>query len=80
MKAFTIPSVFTAIDKFSKPVKGMADGAKSFAAKWDRTLRKVGDASLQVAKKSFVVGAAITAPLAMAANQAVQFEDKKAVS
>lgn len=78
MRAFTIPSVFTAIDKFSKPVKGMADGAKSFAAKWDRTFRKVGDASLQVAKKSFVVGAAITAPLAIAANKAIEFEDKMA--
>lgn len=75
---FTIPSIFTAIDKISKPVKAMADSVDSFAARAERSFRKVGQASAKISKASFIVGAAIAAPLILAANEAVKFEDKMA--
>lgn len=78
MKAFVIPSIFTAIDKFSPPVKKMGDTVETFANRSERSFRKIGAVSMDVAKKSFLVGAAIALPLVLAANEAIKFEDKMA--
>lgn len=74
MSAFTIPSIFTAIDKFSGPMGKMTDSVGLF----ERKMRAVGQASLNVAKKTAITGALIAAPLMLAANAAVEFEDKMA--
>jgi TP901 family phage tail tape measure protein len=74
VKAFTIPTVFTAIDKFSGPVNKMTDSMD----KMERKVRNVGAMSLNVAKKSALVGAAIVAPMAILANEAIKFEDAMA--
>jgi TP901 family phage tail tape measure protein len=82
---FKIPSVFTAIDKFSTPVKGMVKSVTSFVrrsaeevAAYERKLRGIGNAAKDVAKKAAVVGAVVAAPLIVAANDAIDFEDKLA--
>lgn len=74
MRAFTIPTVFTAIDKFSGPVNKMTDSMD----KMERKVRSVGASALNVAKKSALVGAAIVAPMAILANEAIKFEDRMA--
>jgi tubulin-specific chaperone A len=74
MRAFTIPTVFTAIDKFSGPVNKMTDSMD----KMERKVRSVGNGALNIAKKSALVGAAIVAPMAALANEAINFEDRMA--
>ena len=85
MKQFTIPSVFTAIDKITQPVKAMARGVSAFInrtqeqiARFERTYRELGRTATQVSKKAFIVGAAIAAPLIVAARDAIIFEDRMA--
>jgi TP901 family phage tail tape measure protein len=78
MRAFTIPSIFTAIDKLSGPVKKMEDSVATFAARAERSFRKVGDVSASIAKTSFLVGALFAAPLIYAGNEAIKFEDRMA--
>src|SRR5258706_656868 len=82
---FVIPSIFTAIDKFTAPVEKMdrsmgafGEQAESAQSRVDRRFRKIGDAAQNVAKKSFIIGAAVAAPLVLMANSAVKFEDKLA--
>lgn len=84
-KGFTIPSIFTAVDKFTAPVKKMAGSLKDFVnrseeevARFERKWSKIGDTALNVAKKSAIVGAAIAAPLIIAARDAIAFEDRMA--
>jgi len=78
MKQFVIPSVFTAIDKFSKPVDRMTKKTDASFARMDRNLRKVSKTAFGVAQKSAMVGAAIIAPLALFANEAIGFETSMA--
>jgi TP901 family phage tail tape measure protein len=83
--AFTIPSIFTAVDKFTAPVEKMARAMGAFgeqgetaAARVERRFRKIGDAASNISKKAFVGAAVIAAPLGIAVNEAIKFEDKLA--
>ena len=78
MKALVIPSIFTAIDKFSGPVKGMAKDAGASFNRLQRDMRNVGNTAFSVGKKSAIFGAAIIAPMALAANEAIKFEESLA--
>jgi TP901 family phage tail tape measure protein len=85
MKAFTIPSVFTAVDKITEPIKKMGRSVVGFlqrteaeVARFERTYRNLGKTAWDVSKKAFIVGAAVAAPLIVAANDAIQFEDRMA--
>lgn len=40
MSAFVIPSIFTAVDKFTNPVKGMGRSVEAFASKTDMVVTK----------------------------------------
>ncbi len=42
--SFTIPSVFTAIDKFSSPLKGMGDAVQGFVSRSERLLGRANTA------------------------------------
>ena len=75
MKQFVIPSIFTAIDKFSGPIDKMTKKTDASFARMDRNLRKVSTTAFDVGKKSAMVGAAIIAPLALFANEAMNFEE-----
>lgn len=83
--AFTIPSIFTAIDKFSSPVKAMSSSITDFAnkseaeiARVERKFRAIQSTASSVAKNAGVVGLAIVAPLAVASKSAIDFQDQMA--
>jgi TP901 family phage tail tape measure protein len=79
--SFTIPSIFAAVDKFSAPLSKMGkkiDETNVRAARLERTFRKVGEVSKNIAIKSGIAAAAILAPLVIAAKQAADFEDQMA--
>lgn len=83
--AFTIPTIFTAIDKMTSPVEKMAKSlgligqeADTAMSRVDRRFGKLADVSAEWSAKSAIAGAAIVAPLALAANEAIKFEDKLA--
>ena len=77
-KKFVVPSVFTAVDKFSGPVNKMSRNAESSMARMERKFRKVGDTAFSVSRKSAMVGAAILTPLVLATREAVKFESAMA--
>lgn len=83
--SFVIPSIFTAVDKLTQPLKsmqrafgGLGDSAQAAAAQAERSLNRVAKQAKEVAAKGLLIGAAIAAPLIYAGNEAVKFEDKLA--
>jgi TP901 family phage tail tape measure protein len=83
--SFIIPSKFTAVDKFSSVVKGMANSLKNFSSnatdyadRLEKKFDKIGASAKNVAINSGIAAAAIAAPLAIAAKEAIEFEDKLA--
>lgn len=85
MKQIVLPTIFTAVDKFSDKVSGMGKTMSDFAnrtekdiARSNRAWRQVGETSKDVAAKSALVGTALLTPLALAAKAAIDFEDKMA--
>lgn len=81
MRAFTIPAIFMAVDRFSSPLARMRGGMDEFstrAERMERSLRKISQKSRDVAVKSAMVGTAIVAPLVVAGKAAIDFEDKMA--
>jgi hypothetical protein len=66
-------------------MKGMQTSVHNFVnrseadiARFERKWRGIGATALNVAKKSAIVGLAIAAPLIVAANEAIKFEDRMA--
>lgn len=81
--SFKIPSIFTAVDKFSAPVQKMGEAVTKFANKSDaeiarlqRRYRKLSNQAFSVARKGALIGAAVLAPLGVAAKHASDFESK----
>ena len=69
MKPFIIPSVFTAVDRLSGPLRKMTDDLRDF--------NKVSASQQRLkafARGSAMIGTAIAAPLAIAVNEASKFE------
>jgi TP901 family phage tail tape measure protein len=80
-----IPSIFTAIDKFTAPVRKMGEAVSRFAnkseaelARMERAWRKTGDTAFKVGRQGLFLSAALIAPLVMVTKQAIEFEDKMA--
>jgi len=67
VKAFILPTIFTAVDQFTSPVNKM-----------NKTMKSFSDSAFKVARNTAIAGAAILAPMVLAANSAVKFEDKMA--
>lgn len=78
MRILTIPTRFTAIDKFTGPVDKMGNSATAMAARTQRAFRNAGQTAMAVGRNSLIVGAAIIAPLGLMAKSAVEFEDRMA--
>lgn len=85
MRAMKIPSIFTAIDKFTAPVRKMGEAVSKFAnkseaelARMERAWRKTGDTAFKVGRQGLFLSAALIAPLVMVTKQAIDFEDKMA--
>lgn len=84
MRGFTIPSIFTAVDKLTGPMLKMSRGLERFhdTAKRNQErfkgFKQTAEYTANIAKKAAIVGAAILTPLVMAGREAVKFEDKMA--
>lgn len=77
-RSLTVPTIFSAVDKMSKPLSKMSKNAGAAFAKMDRSMRKIQKTAFKTAKVSAGIGIAIIAPLGLMANEAVKFEDKMA--
>jgi TP901 family phage tail tape measure protein len=84
-RATVIPTIFSAVDKLTKPLQLMEASVQKFAnrseeaiARSNRRFRALGKSAFDVSKKAALVGVAIAAPLALAANEAIKFEDQMA--
>lgn len=85
MSNLVIPTTFSAIDKISPQMVIMEKSVSNFAKKSEKSfssmndkLKDVGSKASNIAQKSFIAGAAIAAPLILAGNEAIKFEDKMA--
>ena len=81
--ALKIPSIFTAIDKFSAPVRKMGNSISKFAnqsdadiARVERRFDKLRNKSAQIGRKAAFVGLAIAGSLGVMAKSATDFESK----
>ena len=79
--ALKVPTIFTAIDKFSSVVSGMEKNVKSFTTKSEaniarlqRSMRGISDTSRKVSIATGLIGIAIVAPMAVAVKSAVDYE------
>lgn len=82
---FTVPTIFTAIDKMTAPIEKMIQSigligqeGEGSMARVDRRFGKLSDAAANFSKKAAILGAAIIGPLVLAGNEAIKFEDKLA--
>jgi len=76
-----VPTIFTAVDKFSSVLNGMGKSVKSFAgssevevARLQRSMRSISASTEKVAIATGVAGAAIIAPLTLAVKAAMDYE------
>lgn len=84
-RAAVIPTIFTAIDKLSAPVKAMTATMVQFSnrseeaiARSNRKYRALGESAFAMSKNAAIASAAIIAPLVLAGKEAVKFEDRMA--
>ena len=73
-RGFTVPTTFTAVDKFSGTVNAMIGNTNKF----ERQMKRISVRSFEVARGFGAMGLAIATPLALAVREAVKFEDKMA--
>lgn len=80
--ALKVPAIFEAIDKFTAPVRAMASGVDDLAQRAARAKNKLlgarFDQFADISKKAAITSALIAAPLVVAANNAIKFEDRMA--
>lgn len=85
MRAFVVPTVFAAIDKFTAPIRKMGESIKRFAnksvedfARMERNWRKLGDSAMRFGRQSLLAAGLLIAPLVLFSKAAMDFEDKMA--
>jgi TP901 family phage tail tape measure protein len=69
-----VPTIFTAVDKFTGVVGKMQSGLLAFGNK----AKSISDISGNISKKAGIGALAIAAPLAIVANSAIKFQDRLA--
>jgi TP901 family phage tail tape measure protein len=82
---FVIPTIYKAIDQYTRPVRSYANETVAFAnkaaaanARLERGMRKVSSIASDVAVNTGIAAAAILTPLSLAVNSAMKFEDRMA--
>lgn len=85
MAALKIPTIYSAVDNYSPALRKMeknthlfADRVNASIARAERKFKSIGKSAVDVGRKSAIIGTAIVAPLALAAREAINFEDKMA--
>lgn len=79
--AIKVPAIFTAIDKFTRPLQKMSAETKLFQAnmaRMERSWRNFGNTAMSVGRNALFFTAAVATPLIYATKMAVEFEDKMA--
>lgn len=76
MRVTTVPTRFTAEDRFSNKVKAMSRASSKFATSFADEFNKAGSRAFAFSRQMAVVGVATAAPLIYSAKKAVEFEDK----
>jgi len=76
--AFTIPSIFTAIDKLTRPVQQMAARVNGSLEAMERKYKNLNNVSQKMMVGGVAVGTAIAAPLVLATKKTIAFEDAMA--
>ncbi len=74
MAKMVIPSVFTAVDKFSGPLGKMGRKSDAVFARMERNAKKVSQVSGDIARKSAMAGVAVIGGIAAVTKQAMEFE------
>ncbi|AIX11884.1 hypothetical protein [Flavobacterium phage FCL-2] len=73
-----IPTEFTAVDRFSRVVEQMTRGVSRFSNTSSAAIERFNTKANNVANKMAIAGTAILAPMGVAVNDAIKFEDKMA--
>lgn len=73
-----IPTEFIAVDKFSSVVSKMTAGVSNFSKSTSSAVERFNAKANKVANSLAVAGTAMVAPMGIALNSAIQFEDKMA--
>jgi TP901 family phage tail tape measure protein len=73
-----IPTEFTAVDKFTSVVKQMTAGVSNFSNSTTAAIDRFNSKANKIANNMAIVGTSIIAPLGVALNSAIKFEDKMA--
>jgi TP901 family phage tail tape measure protein len=73
-----IPTEFTAVDKFTSVVSKMTAGVSNFSKSTESAISRFNTKANKVAGDMALAGGAIVAPLGLAVNSAIKFEDKMA--
>lgn len=73
-----IPTEFVAIDKFTSVVSKMTSGVSNFSKTSGAAVERFNQKANKIAGNMAVAGTAIVAPLGLAMNSAIKFEDKMA--
>ena len=73
-----ILTIFTAVDKYTAPLRKMSKATDIFSARTQRAARKISKSAKNIAVSTAIGAATIAAPLGAAVNEAVKFEDKLA--
>ena len=73
-----IPTEFTAVDKFTSVVSKMTAGVSNFSNSTTAAIDRFNTKANKVAGDMAIAGGAIIAPLGLAVNSAIKFEDKMA--
>jgi len=73
-----VPAIFTAVDNFSSVVNRMTAGVSAFGDAGQAAAQRFSKKMHSAANTTAMAGAAILAPLGVALNKAIEFEDKMA--
>lgn len=74
MRTFTIPTIYTAVDRITGPLARMSAANQRFASSANSSMARLDRAMRPIGRTALRVGAAIAAPLALAVNEASKFE------
>ncbi len=82
---YVIPTIFTAVDRFSRPVMGMQRAMAGLTnigsvagARLQRSLKSISSDAMEVATSAAMIGASVVIPLGLATKAAMDFEKQMA--
>jgi len=81
-----IPTIFTAVDRMTAPIRNITQSLRGLGAaggvgstqiaNLERSMSRVSDRAMKIGNQLAPIGLAIVAPMGLAVNKAIEFEDK----